>query len=83
MTTNVNANRPVHKVRIAGVTAAIWQHAAKDEDKTRYTITVAKNYRDGAGKWQQTGHFSPGDLLALAKAADLAHTRIIQQINED
>ena len=84
MTKNTTTpNRPIHKVRIAGVTAAIWQHEAKDGQGSRYTVTVEKSYKKGDGTWAQTGHFSVMDLLSLAKAADLAHTRIIQQVSDE
>lgn len=83
MTKNTTTNRPIHKIRIAGVTAAVWQHTAKDGERTRYTVTVEKSYKKDDGSWSQTGHFSVMDLLGLAKAVDIAHTRIIQQVGDE
>lgn len=82
MTKNTTTNRPVHKVRIGGVTAAVWQHEGKPGKGPRFTVTVERSFKTDDGTWSQTGHFGVSDLLGLAKAADLAHTRILQQFDD-
>lgn len=71
--------RPVHDVRIGPIRAAIW--ANETESGTRYNATFDRSYKDGE-VWKTTTSFGRDDLLALAKAADLAHTWIVQQPRE-
>ena len=67
---------PVAKVRVGLVTASIWEN--KTENGTFHNVTFERRYRDGEGKWQTTHSYGTGDLLELAKCADLAHTKIIE-----
>jgi hypothetical protein len=68
---------PVHKVYVSGVVAAIWENKG-DDDKLRHNVTFERSYRteDGYG---QTGSYGARDLQNLRKAADLAHSWIIEQ----
>ncbi len=68
-------NPPVDKVRVGLITASIWEN--KTEKGTFYNVTFERRYRDGEGNWQTTHSYGTGDLLELAKCADLAHTKII------
>lgn len=62
---------PVAKVRIGSVTAAVWRNGEF------YSATFERRYQDKEGQWQTSHSFGPSDLLALAKAADRAHDRIL------
>jgi hypothetical protein len=66
---------PVHEVRIGLIKAAIW--ANPTDDGVRHNVTFERSYRDGE-EWKTTTSFGRDDLLTLAKAADLAHSWIIQ-----
>lgn len=68
---------PVHKFRVAGVTASIWRN--KNDDKVSYSVSVEKSYKDDADAWQTSQSYFTSDLLALAKAVDLAHSWIVAQ----
>lgn len=70
------ANPPVDKVRVGLITASIWENAT--DKGTFYSVTFERRYRDEKGDWHSTTGFNTGDLLALAKAADLAHTKILE-----
>jgi hypothetical protein len=67
---------PAAKVRVGLVTASIWER--NSENGTFYTVSFERRYRDTEGAWQTSHSYDAQDLLALAKAADLAHTRIIE-----
>ena len=67
---------PVAKVRVGLISASIWENPT--EKKKFYNVTFERRYRDGEGKWQTTHSYGTGDLLELAKCADLAHTKIIE-----
>ena len=41
-----------------------------------------RRYKDG-DQWKSSHSYNADDLLALAKAADLAHTKIVEARNAD
>lgn len=67
---------PVAKIRVGLVTASIWQR--ESEGRTFHSVSFERRYRDAEGNWQTAHTYDGGDLLALAKASDLAHTRILE-----
>ena len=71
-------NGPVDKVRIGLITASIWENT--NDKGTFHNVTFERRYNDG-GQWKSSHSYSFNDLLDLAKAADLAHTRIIDAMN--
>ena len=60
-------NPPVAKVRV--------------DKGTFYNVTFESRYRDGEGNWKSSHSYTASDLLALAKAADLSHTKITELRN--
>jgi len=72
---------PVSKVRIGLISASIWENPT--EKGTFYNVTFERRYRDGAGKWQSTHSYGLDDLLALAKVADQAHSKIVEAFAGD
>lgn len=74
-------NPPIAKVRIGLITASIWE---RETDKgTFHNVTFERRYRDKDGKWQSTDTYDFTDLLAKAKVADLAHTKILEIRNSE
>jgi hypothetical protein len=67
---------PVAKVRVGLVTASIWKNTT--EKGTFYNTTVESRYRDGEGNFKSGHSYGIEETLALAKAADLAHTKMIE-----
>ncbi|HEY4359689.1 MAG TPA: hypothetical protein VGN17_01910 [Bryobacteraceae bacterium] len=73
---NEPANPPVAKVRIGLVTASIWE---RPTEKGRFhTVSFERRYRDKEGNWNTAHTFDAADLLALAKSADVAHSKILE-----
>lgn len=70
------ANPPVAKIRVGLITGSIWER--ETEGGTFYSVSFERRYRDGEGNWKTSHSYDAGDLLTLAKVADLAHTRIVQ-----
>ena len=76
--------KPLDEVRIGRIKATIWKNGTEDAPRSSqdapayvaYNVTFSRLYKDGDDKWQSTQSFGRNDLLTLAKAADLAHTRI-------
>ena len=60
--------RPVHKLRIRNVRAAISENARPD-GTVWYSATFSRSYRSAGGKWHSTDSFGGNDLLTLAEAA--------------
>lgn len=79
-TKNENAetkkSAPVAKIRVDLINASIWKNTT--DKGTFYNVTFENRYRDGEGNWKSGHSYAAGDLLALAKAADLAHSKIIE-----
>ena len=72
---------PVAKVRVGLISASIWENPT--EKGKFYNVTFERRYRDGEGNWKSSHSYNADDLLALAKAADLAHTKIVEARNGD
>lgn len=72
--------RPAHTVKLGLVEAAIWRN--ETDGRPRFNVTVRRSYaveHEGKRNWKSTDSFGRDDLLALAKAVDLAHTWIAEQ----
>lgn len=72
-------NKPAHEVRLGTIRATIWRNEI--ENGVRYNTTFTRIYRDG-DQWKATESFGRDDLLAVAKAADEAHSWIFAQARE-
>ncbi len=70
---------PVHKIRVGLVTASIWKNT--NDKGTFYNSTVENRYRDGKGNFKSGHSYGIDETLALAKAADLAHSKMIELRN--
>ena len=68
-------NKPVAEVKQGLITGTIWEN--KSEKGTHYNVTFARLYRVGS-QWKRTASFGRDDLLALAKAAEQAHSKIAE-----
>ena len=74
-------NPPVAKIRVDLINASIWKN--KTEKGTFYNVTFESRYRDGEGNWKSSHSYTSNDLLALGKAAGLAHTKIVELRNSE
>ena len=68
-------NPPVAKVRVGLITASIWEN--KTDKGVFHNVTFERRYKDG-DQWKSSHSYNTGDLLELAKAADWAHTKILE-----
>lgn len=72
--------KPANKIRVGRVVVTIWQN--ETDSGTRYNITLKRPYqKEGSDTWHDSDTFSIGDLLSGAKALDLAHTWLIEQMS--
>ena len=62
------------------VKAAVWKNDT--DNGVRYNTTFARLYKDG-DEWKNTDSFGRDDLLTLAKVADIAHSWIHGQNQEN
>lgn len=69
-------NPPVAKLRVSSVSVSIWEN--KSDKGTNYNATFDRRYKDAKGDWHSTRSYNADDLLALAKAADQAHSKILE-----
>ena len=70
-----NTKKPVSKVSLYPVSAAIWRNE-NDKGEAFYNVTFERSYKDETGAYQSSGSFAVNDLLLLAKVADRAHSEI-------
>lgn len=75
------ADPPVATIRIGLQTATIWENVT--DGKTFYNVTFDRRYRDDAENWHSSKSYGLRDLLVLAKLADMAHTKIIEETSGD
>jgi hypothetical protein len=71
--------KPVHEVRLGRIKAAIWRNVA--QNGYLYNVTIARLYKDG-DQWRDSSSFGRDDLPLVAKVADLVHTWIFTQGQE-
>ncbi len=72
--------KPIHEVRLGPIKAAVWKN--ETETGVRYNATFSRLYRDGE-QWKSTESFGRDDLLMVSKVADLTHSWICAQNQED
>ena len=75
-----NTTKPIHEVRLGLIKAAVWKN--ETESGVRYNATFSRLYRDGE-QWKSTESFGRDELLLVAKVADLTHSWICAQNQED
>ena len=80
-TADTKKSAPAAKIRVDLINASIWKNA--NDKGTFYNVTFENRYRDGEGNWKSGHSYAANDLLALAKAADLAHSKIIDLRNAE
>ena len=78
-TNETKKNAPAAKVSVGLQTASIWKN--ESEGRAFYNVTFDRRYRDSEGNWKSTSSYGRDDLLALAKLADLAHTKVLELQN--
>jgi hypothetical protein len=76
-----NNKKPVSKVSIYPITAAIWRNHGHI-GAGFYTATFERSYQEGDA-WKTTNSFTVNDLLVLAKVADQAHSEIHKLLASD
>ena len=75
------AKKPVHEIRLGRVRAAIWENDT--QNGPLHNVTFARLYKDEDDQWKDSTSFGRDDLPLLAKVADMVHTWIFQQKQED
>ena len=77
---NDTKQKPVHELRLGRIKAAIW---ANDTDNgLRHNATITRLYKDG-DEWKTSTSFGREELPLVAKIADMAHTWIYQQAQDN
>ena len=73
---NTQSNQPIAQVKVGTILASIWANE-NDEGAVRHSVQFQRMYRKDE-KWHYTDSFGRDQLLTLAKAADLAHSKILE-----
>lgn len=75
------AKKPVHDVRLGRIKAAIWENDT--QNGPLHNVTFSRLYKDEDNQWKDSPSFGRDDLPLLAKVADMVHTWIFQQKQDD
>lgn len=73
------AKSPVKEFRFGLIKGSIWQNQTKAGE--RFNVTIVRIFKNG-DTWKESTHFGRDDLPLVAKAADLCHTWIYEQRQE-
>jgi hypothetical protein len=68
---------PDYKVQYGRVQAAVWKRAV--EDRTIFSVSLTRSYRDRQDQWQRTTNLDEEDLLPAGMALTEAYKWIQQQ----
>jgi len=69
---------PIHKIHVGSVVASIWRGISR-EGKTHYKTNVVRPYKDSENNYKKSDYYMETALLELSKAAELAHTWIVDR----
>jgi hypothetical protein len=75
------AKKPVHEIRLGRVKAAIWEN--ETQNGSLHNVTFSRLYKDDEDQWNDSTSFGRDDLPLLVKVADMVHTWIFQQKQEN
>lgn len=71
--------KPVHEIRLGRVKAAIWEN--ETQNGSMFNVTISRLWKDGS-QWKDSTSFGRDDLPLVVKVADMVHTWIFTQ-NQD
>ena len=77
MTTDKPTNKPVHKLRLGRVTAAIWEREDRTE-RLHYSVSLTRSYKTEDG-FRDTSNLDMEDLPLAQKLLSLAQDWILSQ----
>ena len=69
----------MHEIRLGRIKAAIWEN--ETQNGSMYNVTHRRLYKDG-NQWKDSTSFGRDDLPLVAKVADLVHSWIFDQSQE-
>ena len=75
-TASETGKQPVAKLRLGLIFANIWQRTT--DKGSFFSVSFERRYKDADGNWHSGHSFDASDLLALAKLADQAHTKLLE-----
>ncbi len=75
---NQAKTQPAHKIRVGASQCTIWRNESED-GQVYYTTTCVHVYKNEQQEWVESSSFLESQLLELAKAADMAHSWIIER----
>ena len=64
------SQKPLHEIKVGRIRATVWPN--ENEQRSWFTVTVTRSYRDGE-VWKTTTSFNRDELPLVAKAAEMAY----------
>jgi hypothetical protein len=68
--------KPVHEIRLGRIKAAIWEN--ETQNGSMFNVNIVRLWKDGK-QWKDSSSFGRDDLPLVAKVADMVHTWIFTQ----
>ena len=75
----METNKPIKEIRLGAIKAAIWK--SNKEGRVNHSVKITRIYKQD-DNWKDSNYFSKTDLALVTKVADLAHTYIYQENNQ-
>lgn len=73
-----SGSKPVHTIRLRGISASIFANVAKTDngDRTFYKVSLTRSYKDG-DDWKNTSSFGRDDLPIVTLVTQRAYEWIL------
>ncbi len=71
-------NSPVTTFRNRGISASVFENTS-DKDRTYFSVSIQKRYRDKEGNWQNSSNFMRDELPVLEHVVRQAFAYILEK----
>ena len=82
----MNGNKPEKKLKVGGVSAAIWKRENKTKDNRRFktwAVSLDRTYKDKNGNWEHTNTFGVSDIPKVQLVVQRALEYVLDAPQED
>lgn len=81
MSSTTQTTPPAQTLRDGALFAKIWRNTS--EKGTFYSVQLGRTFTDGQGQIQSSDSFSNGELLRIARLAQVAYDEVLLHREED
>ena len=71
------SSKPSVKFRVGNMNAAVWKNDS--DNRSFYSVTLVRSYKDSDGQWQNSDGIGAGDLLNAMKVLERCENWIAEK----